>query len=119
MSADLRNDDDQAGVQALSGVELPKVAGIVGHKGEVFGDDPGHQIPVSLAAQTQPIDMKAVVAMVLCHGHERCVQAFIDEELHEVVPEDFRSLTSASGRRFTDFNFNPCSDSFLGRPRAG
>ncbi len=63
--------------------------------------------------------MKTVVAMVLRHGHDRCVQAFIDEELHEAVPEAFREPALQRCRRFTDFSFSPCSESFFGRPRAG
>ncbi|MCY1538350.1 hypothetical protein D9M68_738860 [compost metagenome] len=63
--------------------------------------------------------MKAVVAVFLSNGHERRVQAFIDEELHEAVPGDFLDTLAESGKRFTDFTFSPCSESFFGRPRAG
>lgn len=74
----LRNDDDEAGVQFLSRIEFPKVASVVGYERKILVDDPGHQVPIGLAAQAQPIDMKAIVAELLRHGHEGCVEAFID-----------------------------------------
>ncbi|GLR57514.1 hypothetical protein GCM10007919_22390 [Rhizobium indigoferae] len=115
----LRHDDHQASMQILSRMEFPEVAGIVRHEGKIFRDDPRHQIPIGLAAQAQPIDVEAIVAVMLSHGHERCVQAFIDEKLHVAVPEGFSVPAFPRGNRFTDFTFSPCSDNFRGRPRAG
>lgn len=115
----LRNDNYQSRMQSLSRIQFPKVTGIVRHEGKVFRDDPRHQIPIGLAAQAQPVDVKAIVALMLSHGHERCVQAFIDEKLHEPVPEGFSVLAFPRVKRFTDFTFSPCSDNFRGRPRAG
>ncbi|WP_311044507.1 hypothetical protein [Rhizobium sp. NZLR11] len=76
-------------------------------KVKVLLDDPRHQIPIGFAPQAQPIDVKAIVALILRHGHERCVEAFVNEELHEAVPEGFRELAVVSCKRFTDFTFSP------------
>lgn len=73
-------------MQLLFRIQFPEVACVVRHEREIIRDNAGHQIPISLAAQAKPIDVKAVVAVILRHRHERGVQAFIDEELHETVP---------------------------------
>ena len=106
-------------MQLLFRGQFPEVACVVRHEREIIRENAGHQVPISLAAKTKPVDMKAVVAVFLRHSHERGVQAFIDKEFQEAAPEDFQESTLASGKRFTDFTFNPCSDSFFGRPLAG
>lgn len=101
------------------GVELPEVAGIIRHEGEILLDDPRHQVPVGFAAQSQPVHMETIVAVLLGHGPERRVKAFIDKKPHEVEPDGLEALSLRRLRCFTDFTFRPCSDSFFGRPLAG
>lgn len=115
----LRDNDHQARMQFLFRVQLPEVAGVVRHEREILLDDPRHQIPVGFAAQSQPVHMKTIVAMRLRYGHKRCVEAFIDKELHEVEPEGLGALSFRNRRRFTDFTVRPCSESFRGRPLPG
>ncbi|WP_156090948.1 hypothetical protein [Mesorhizobium tianshanense] len=45
IGSDLRDDDDEAGVTRLFGIELSEVLGIVCDKGEIPLDDAGHQSP--------------------------------------------------------------------------
>jgi hypothetical protein len=56
--------------------------------------------------------------MGLSHGHERGVKAFINQEFHECEPADARE-PEFRGTFFDSFKRNPCSESVLGRPRAG
>lgn len=111
--------DHQARMQFLFRVQLPEVAGIVGYERKILLDDPRHQIPVGFAAQFELIHMEAIVAVRLRHGHERRVKAFIDKKFHEVEPESLETFSFRRLRRFTDFTFRPCSESFRGRPLAG
>jgi hypothetical protein len=53
----LRDDDNQSRMQILACIEPAKVTGVVGHEGEVLGDDPEHQVPVRFTAQAQPVHM--------------------------------------------------------------
>src|SRR5690606_16843917 len=57
---------------------------VVGDKGVVLRNNAGHQIPILFAAQSQPVHMEAIVAVILSNGHERGVQAFINQELHYI-----------------------------------
>lgn len=103
----------------LSGVQLTKVPGIVRDEGETFLDDPGHQVPVGFSAQSKPVYMKTLVTVGLRHGHERCVQALVDQKFHEMVPADLGLDPAFKGSVLVDFARKPCSDKVLGRPRAG
>lgn len=47
---DLRDDDDQAGVNRFFGIELPEVLSVVGDEGEILIDNEGHEVPVGFAA---------------------------------------------------------------------
>lgn len=115
----LRDNDHQARMQFLFRVQLPEVASIVRYEGKILLDDPRHQIPVCFAAQSQPVHMEAIVAVRLSHGHERRVKAFIDKKFQEVEPDGLKTFSFRRLRRFTDFTFRPCSESFRGRPLAG
>lgn len=115
----LRQDDNQACMQILPGIELSEVAGIVGHERKIIGDDPWHQIPIGLAAQAKPVHMRAIVAIVLCDRHERCVEAFVDQELHDNEPDCFATSSLLRETRLDDLIVRPCSVSLRGRPLAG
>jgi len=67
---DLRHDYDKAGVQFFLRVELPKIPCVIGHKREIALNDARHKIPVSFAAQSQPVHMGTLVAKILRDGHE-------------------------------------------------
>lgn len=75
---DLRHDDDQFGMDLFIAVEFSKITRVVGDKGVVLRNNARHQVPILFAAQSQPVHMEAIVAIVLSNGHERSVQAFIN-----------------------------------------
>lgn len=106
-------------MQFLPSVELSEIAGIVGHEGKIIGDDPRHQIPIRLAAQAKPVYMRAVVAISLRDRHERGVEAFVDQKLHDDEPDCFATSSLRRETRFDDLTGIPCSASLRGRPLAG
>lgn len=115
----LWHDDNEPGVQLLPSKELPKVAGIVGNEGVIFGNDAGHEIPVGLSTQAEPVYVKAIVAIVLRNGHEGRVETFVDEEFHVDELDVVLMLSFRRDRRFSDLIVAATSESLRGRPRAG
>lgn len=86
---DLGHDDDQAGMDLLIAVEFSEIARVVGYECVVLRNNAGHQIPILFTAQSQPVDMEAIVTVILSNGHERGVQAFINQELHDISCREF------------------------------
>lgn len=115
----LRQNDDEACMELLPGIELPEVASIVSHEREIIGDDAWHQIPIGLSAQAQPVYMRAIVTIALRDGHKRGVKAFVDQKFHEDEPVCFAAPAFLSDTRFDNLIVIPSSESFRGRPLAG
>lgn len=85
VGGNLRDNDDQPGVNRFSGIKFSEVLGIVCNKGEIPIDDVRHQAPVRFAAQPDPVDVACFMSASLRYRNEGRVQALIDKKSHEVT----------------------------------
>jgi len=76
------NNNDHTGVQRFLSVQNKKIRTIVGYKCVVLGTDCGHELPIFRTAQPEIIDVIRQVTCRVRYFDQRCVQAFIDQELH-------------------------------------
>jgi TolA-binding protein len=63
-------------------VQNKKIRTIVGYKCVVLGTDCGHELPIFRTTEPEIIDVIRQVTHRVRYFDQRCVQAFIDQELH-------------------------------------
>ena len=75
------NNNDHTGMQWFVSVQNKKIGTIVGYKRVVLCADGGHELPVFRTAEPEMIDVIRQVTYRVRYFDQRCVQAFVDQEL--------------------------------------
>ena len=106
------NNNDHTGVQRFPVVQNEKIGTIVGYKRIVLCADCGHELPIFGTAQPEIIDVICQMTCEVCYSDQGCVQAFIDQELHDYPARARPCRVARSGFRFAQGRE-------AGRPRRG
>lgn len=115
----LRDDDDETSVKRLLRIEPAKVRSIVGDEREIIADDAGHQVPIGLAAESEPVYVAGLMPARHRYRDERGMQTFINQQIHPAVSVPVGRGSRLSVVRLADFSLKPRSLSDFGRPRRG
>jgi hypothetical protein len=78
----IRNDDDQPGMEVFPAVERREISPIICDERVLLVTDFGHQLPILGAAQPEEVDVLTGVPGTVRHPDERRVKALVDQEPH-------------------------------------
>jgi hypothetical protein len=96
---DDRDQDDEAGMQRLRGVETAKVARVVGDEDKIAVSSVTHDIPVFPSCPADIGDMLGVMARLPGDGNQVDAEAFIDQKPHDTAMVSTRRRARCEGFR--------------------
>jgi hypothetical protein len=84
-ATDGRYQNDEAGMQRLRRIELPKIARVVGDEDKIAVAGVARDIPVLPARAANMRDVSGFKAALLGDGDQADAEAFVDQKLHDTA----------------------------------